>query len=237
MKLIKTLCLGLVITALLGMGNAFADGKNVIAVTGTAFSEVKPDMATVNMRVEAKGETSPEVREALAAKIAKVQQALAFAGVNGDKVKTGQYNITSNVIYRRNGQRQTIGYKGNCTFTAQVEEIDKIGTVVDRLGNISQVQITSVNYGLLHREEIERKLLAQATANAKEKASIVATAGGRTLGSLISADIDSQGGSRVNMTYAVNDLARSGGAKMTSTQLSPGTMKLTAYVRTQWSLQ
>ena len=55
MKLIKTLCLGLVITALLGMGNAFADEKNVIAVTGTAFSEVKPDMATVNMRVEAKG--------------------------------------------------------------------------------------------------------------------------------------------------------------------------------------
>jgi len=237
MKFIKALCLGLVITALMGIGNAFAAEKDIIAVTGTAFSEVKPNMATVSMRVEAKGKDSPQVREALALQIAKVQQALAFAGVTEDKVKTGQYNITANVIHRRNGERQTTGYRGNCTFTAQVEEINKIGTVVDRIGNIADVQVNSVNFGLLHREEMERNLLAKATENAKDKATIVATAGGRTLGNLISADIDSQGGSNINLAYATNDMARSSGSKMTSTQLSPGTIKLTAYVRTQWLLQ
>ncbi len=236
MKFFKTICLGLVISALLGMGTIFAADKNVIVVTGTAFATVKPDMATVNMRIEARGKTSSEVREALAVQIAKVQQAVAFAGVTEDKIKTGQYSIVNNVIHRRNGQSQTIGYRGTCTFTAQVEEINKIGTVVDRIGRLNEVQITGINFGLLHQEEMERNLLAQATANAKEKAAIVANAGGRTLGALLSADIDSQGGNRVNLAYAVNDAARSEGAKMTSTQLSPGTMKLTAHVNTQWSL-
>ena len=236
MKFIKTICLGLVLTAFLGMGTALAAEKNVISVTGTAFATVKPDMATVNIRVEARGKTSPEVREALAVQIAKIQQAVAFAGVTEDKIKTGQYNITSNVIHRKNGQAQTIGYRGSCTLTAQVEEINKIGTVVDRIGSINEVQITSVNFGLLHREEMERKLLAQATENAKEKAAIVANAGGRTLGSLLSADIDSQGGDRVELAYAANDMLRTR-TQMTSTQLSPGTTKLTANVNTQWSLE
>lgn len=235
MKLWKALGLTLAVTALLGFGTAAAADDNVITVTGTAISTVKPDMATVNMRVEAKGKTSPLVREALAVQIAKVQQALAFAGVTEDKIKTDQYNIVNDIIRRRNGQIQTVGYKGHCSFTARVEEIDKIGTVVDRIGQLADVQITSVDFGLLHREEMERQLLAKATENAKEKANIVATAGDRTLGGLLSADINSQGGARVSLAYA-RAAEMNEDTKMTSTQLSPGTLQLTAYVNTKWRL-
>ena len=235
MKIWKSLCLCLAVTALLGFNTVQAAEKNVITVTGTAFAIVKPDMATVNMRIAAKGKTTEGVREALAVDIAKVQQALAFAGVTEDKIKTGQYNIVNDIIHRKNGQSQTIGYKGNCSFTAQVEQIDKIGTVVDRIGNLTNIQITGVTFGLLHREAMEQNLLTAATENAKEKATLVANAGGRTLGSLLSADLGSEGGTPVLMAYEANgDLHRS--AKFTSTQLAPGTIKLSARVSTQWSL-
>ena len=75
---------------------------------------------------------------------------------------------------------------------------------------------------------MQRQLLAAAVDNARAKAAIVANAGGRNLGEMLSADISDYNGE--TMVAAGTNYKRSLAADVAApTQLMPGTLKTVSY--------
>lgn len=209
--------------------------RNTISVQGSAVTTVSPDMATVNLNMEMRDNTSEGAREKLAAKLAELRKTMLLLSIPGEDVKTTHYSLTPYTYNTKNGVK-TDGFIGRTGVNVQVNSLNKLGSVIDRAVGLNAIKIQSVSFGLKNRSLIEKRLLSEAVANAQEKAQMVANAGGRGLGSLVSADIDSLGANRVVMENAMLDMAKMSAAPRTETELNPGSITVTARVGTVWGL-
>jgi len=227
MKKFKFVVAVLTCLVVLGVGGTtFAAAKDTINVTGTAVTDAQPDMAYVHMTLEAKGETAAEVRQALAEKLDTLKRVLLGQMIAGEDIRTSGYNLGPRYVYEKNRQVQK-GFQSSISITAKGKNLDKLSEIVDKSVNRTSAAINSVEFGLQNRSIIEQSLLDDAVNNGHAKAAVVANAGGRTLGALQSADINSAGGeARVAMPQATLAMMKANAedAAMTPTEFSPGTI-------------
>ena len=118
-----------------------------------------------------------------------------------------------------------------------VRDLDKLSQVIDNTVKAGVTNIDSVSYALSTQNIVQRQLLAAAVENAREKAAVVASAGSRTLGSMLSADINGFTGGTVvaagsNKLRSASVMAD--GAE--ATELAPGKIKLNARVQVVFAL-
>ena len=71
------------------------------------------------------------------------------------------------------------------------ESAGKLGTVIDKISGAGVDTINNVSFSVSNKSLYRNQLLAQAVENARQQAAVVANAGGRTLGKLLSASISS----------------------------------------------
>ena len=225
MKALKYVIAALSCCLILGVGQTtFAAAKDTISVTGTAVTDANPDMAYVHMHLDAKGETAAEVRQALADKLDTLKKVLLGQMIGSADVKTSGYNFGPRYVYEKNRQVAK-GFQSSIEIVAKVRNLDKLSDVVDKSINRTGVSVNSVEFGLQDRNIDEQSLLDDAVANGRAKAAVVANAGGRTLGTLQSADINNAGGeARVMMPQANLAMMKSAADTMTPTEFSPGTI-------------
>ncbi len=118
------------------------------------------------------------------------------------------------------------------TSAARLMPVDKVGAVIDSMFAAGANTFNGVTFTVSNRKAIERELLALALVNAREKAAAVASAGGRSLGKLVAANIGSLGG--MELTESNYDLAlmrkADAGETPPPTQIMAGSLKVSAYV-------
>ena len=83
---------------------------------------------------------------------------------------------------------------------------------------------------------MQRQLLSAAVENARDKAAVVANAGSRSLGNMLSADVNSVGGAAIVASGANKLRASAMADEAASTELMPGKIKLNARVQVVFSL-
>jgi len=233
-KFITTLALASIF--LLGQGQAaLAAERNTISVQGSAVTTVKPDLAYVAMNIELKEKTAEATREKLAAKLEELRRTMLILSIDSEEVKTTYYGLAPYTYATKNGMK-TDGFVGRTGLSVKVKDLNKLGQVIDRVVGLGEVNIQGVSFDLQNRNLIEKRLLSEAVANAQEKAQMVANAGGRSLGSLVSADITAMGANRVNLDNAVLAMAKMSDELRTNTELNPGNITVTARVGTVWGL-
>lgn len=238
MKIGKSGILLLMVLMLLSVSQTTvrAAERNTIAAQGRAVIKVVPDMAHVNLSISIKGDTAAEAREKLAAKLKELRFTIYGLGVTPEAVESTSYNLQPYTYSLRNGQLKQKGFIGSSSATIKVHALTKLADVIDRSLKLAEVNVEGVYFGLNDRNAVERNLLRDAVNNAREKASMVASAGGRNLGSLLSADISSRGEARLEMPRANMEMLKSVGAADTRTELNPGTMQIEASVSTVWNM-
>ena len=236
-KFTSVLAAALLVFSVAGTNLAAAAEPNTIAVSGMAEQEVAPDMAYVDVGINVRADDAETARTQEAQIASQIRRALLGLAITDNDLQNTSYYLYQEYKADRNGVRTADKYVLDSSIKVTVKDLDKLSQVIDNVVEAGATNISNITYALSTQNIIQRQLLATAVENARDKAAVVANAGSRTLGNMLSADINSFDGGTIvaygaNKLRSTTNLAEDGVA----TKLSPGKIKLNARVQVVFSL-
>lgn len=236
-KFTSVLAAALLVFSVAGTNLAAAAESNTIAVSGMAEQEVAPDMAYIDVGINVRADDAETARTQEAQIASQIRRALLGLAITDNDLQNTSYYLYQEYKVDRNGVRTADKYVLDSSIKVTVKDLDKLSQVIDNVVEAGATNISNITYALSTQNIIQRQLLATAVENARDKAAVVANAGSRTLGNMLSADINSFDGGTIvaygaNKLRSTTNLAEDGVA----TKLSPGKIKLNARVQVVFSL-
>lgn len=236
-KFTSVLAAALLVFSVAGTNLAAAAEPNTIAVSGMAEQEVAPDMAYIDVGINVRADDAETARTQEAQIASQIRRALLGLAITDNDLQNTSYYLYQEYKVDRNGVRTADKYVLDSSIKVTVKDLDKLSQVIDNVVEAGATNISNITYALSTQNIIQRQLLATAVENARDKATVVANAGSRTLGNMLSADINSFDGGTIvaygaNKLRSTTNLAEDGVA----TKLSPGKIKLNARVQVVFSL-
>lgn len=163
------------------------DGKaDDIRVSGRVEREYVPDIGYVHFTVLGRGKTSGEAAEDVANNVAAAKRSLLGINIISDAFTTESYSLWP--VY--NDKNKVVGYEAQNMYKVKVDELNKLGQVIDKLSESGVGNINYLSYDLRNRKLYLQQLLGEALQDARSRASVIANASGRSLGRLLHADTD-----------------------------------------------
>lgn len=236
-KFTSVLAAALLVFSVAGTNLAAAAEPNTIAVSGMAEQEVAPDMAYIDVGINVRADDAETARTQEAQIASQIRRALLGLAITDNDLQNTSYYLYQEYKVDRNGVRTADKYVLDSSIKVTVKDLDKLSQVIDNVVEAGATNISNITYALSTQNIIQRQLLATAVENARDKAAVVANAGSRTLGNMLSADINSFDGGTIvaygaNKLRSTTNLAEDGVA----TKLSPDKIKLNARVQVIFSL-
>lgn len=236
-KFTSVLVAALLVFSVAGTNLAAAAEPNTIAVSGMAEQEVAPDMAYIDVGINVRADDAETARTQEAQIASQIRRALLGLAITDNDLQNTSYYLYQEYKVDRNGVRTADKYVLDSSIKVTVKDLDKLSQVIDNVVEAGATNISNITYALSTQNIIQRQLLATAVENARDKAAVVANAGSRTLGNMLSADINSFDGGTIvaygaNKLRSTTNIAEDGVA----TKLSPGKIKLNARVQVVFSL-
>jgi uncharacterized protein len=209
--------------------SAAADTTRGITVTGTGKVNATPNRADVFFGVVTDGRTARGALAANAAAARRVIAALRAAGVEERDLQTQQVSITP--LFDETA-RQVSGYQARNTVVARIRELDRAGAAIDSAVEAGANEVYGPTMSVADRAALERGALQAAMADARARAQAIASAGGVSLGRVLTV-VEGGGVMPPPMPYAATDRA----VAESSTPIEPGTQETQAVVTVTYALQ
>ena len=162
---------------------AASPNENCITVNAGASMEVAPDLAYLRCNIVGKGTPAAQATANAAQIINDVRHSLLGLNIVGEDIVNMSYNTHS--TYDNKGK--VTGYKAETSLRITVRDLKKLGNVIDKSTASGVNNINGITYTLSDKNLYRSMLLAKAVENARQQAAVVSNAGGRTLGTLLSA--------------------------------------------------
>jgi uncharacterized protein YggE len=202
-----------------------------IRVSGRGKARATPDLAIVDLGVEARRPTVEEARELAAGAQRGVLEALAAAGVEERDIRTTQLSIQPDYEYSETGRR-LLGYVVTNTVEARIRDLSRVHTAVDtatRAGG-DLTRVNGIRFELSEPESVARQARAEAIANARAEAEQIAEALGVRLGEPLAVeDVSSEAPHPMMMRM---EAAQADAA----TPIQPGETEVVVEVRVRWAI-
>lgn len=208
-------------------------GPPVLVVTGDGEVSARPDRAVVSLGVTAQAEQAQAAQEQVNATMQKILDAIHQQGVAREMIQTA--GLSLHPVYSqppydpRTGQQREepriTGYRASNTVRVILDDLTKIGPVIDAGTTAGANQIQGVSFELKDDTQARSEALVQASERAREKATVLARAMGVSLDSIQEV---AEGGVNVipPQPYAGVRMA----AMEASTPVEPGQMRVHASV-------
>lgn len=209
---------------------AWADGSaGQITVTGQASVAVTPDMATISLGVTTIGATASAALAANSAAVQAVMDRLTAAGIEARDIQTSNLSISPNYSsYDSNQVPQIQNYTASNMVTVVIREIDRTGAVLDQVVQDGANTLNGLTFGLAEPRPAEDEARKAAVADAKARATLLATAAGVTLGPIVS--ISEGGGVMPPLPMYKMDMAAA------PVPVAGGTLDISSSVTVVWEL-
>ena len=163
--------------------------ENAVFVGADGKFEAAPDTAVIQFSIAAQ-ESSSEAAYAKASSAAeRMRQALKANGIDSKAAELGYYSLQPMYDWK-SPKRKIVGYRVTSSVTLKLKDFTKVGPLTQALSVIEETENQSVNYTLENIEAAKQKAVEDAFQKAKASANTVAKAGGRTLGELSYASVD-----------------------------------------------
>lgn len=203
-----------------------------INTSGEGQVRVTPDRATVFIGVQSRALTAG----AAAADNAKRQKAildtLKALGLGPDQLATQNYSVSPEMKYEpTTGNGRVVGYVVSNTVRAELKRIDQVGAIIDAGLAKGANQIGGVQFSVSNAAEARRTAMAEAVANAKADAEVLARAAGGSLGQLIEIASSSP---MIRPMYGEVGIQMRGKTDAAQTPIEPGEQTITANVSAVW---
>lgn len=164
-----------------------------IRVTGRGSVSVKPDTTSLKITFEGAYKDYEETVKQSAEKTKILREAIEKSGIPGEDLKTKDFSIDSEYErYRDHNddyRRRFIGYKFYHRTEIQFPNDNKLlGRILYELSVCSVKVEFSIDYTVKDKDAVKKEVIKRAVENSREKAEILATAAGVTLGEIQSID-------------------------------------------------
>jgi uncharacterized protein len=222
---------GLAIAAFAGVlqpsgaqGQAAEPAAGAITANGTGSVTVTPDRASFTFGTISQGRTASAALTASSQAIDRVVAALRNAGVATGDIQTSEVSLSP----RMNETGDTItGYTATNGVTARIRQLNNAGRVIDAAVGAGANQVYGPNLLLSDTDVAYRNALRAAVAEAREKAQVLASASGLTLGRIVA--MTESGSTPPPMPLT-------GGARDSAPQIEPGTQRIEATVSVSFAI-
>ena len=203
-----------------------------IVVNGRGEIDVVPNVAVVNLGIEAHGATVAEARNQAAAAAENLHDSLRKNGIAAEDIKTTDLSISPRYDYRNDGSEpKIIGYTVTNTVTVKVRRMADASRVIDDAvdagGNMTRMN--GIFFEIAEAKELREQARAKAVQEARRKAEQLAALSGVELGIPISVEEVS-----VNIPMPPGRYMMDGAAE--ATPIEPGTATVSVDVRVRWAI-
>ena len=214
-----------------------------IHVTGRSSVTMEPNLALLEIEIEAVGLTVSSARRQAAEAMIVTEGALHDFGLKIEDVKTRHFNISPRYEYQefdmegaRIGKQVLTGYVVNNSITVKIRNMKDIGDIIDGVSDAGgeTVRINGVRFTVENTEPYMVGLRKLAVENAVSKAQQLAELAGVRLGQIQSISESS------GPDYVRNYPEPSFGARamaMPSTPISPGELEISLSIHVSFDIQ
>jgi uncharacterized protein len=209
---------------------------NTLYVSAEGKFEAAPDTVLVQFEIAAQESTSRAAYERVAKAAEQVRGLLRSNGIEPRQAHVGVFSIAP-VYDWRTPQHPLIGYRVSTAVELKLKDFTKAGPIVEQLASISTAGAQSVSYTLENTDEAKVKAVEDAFRRAHLEAHALAQAGGRTLGELSYASIDSVQLAPVFPVMQRAMVAKANAAEAPTAEFTPQTVTVTAQVSALFTLK
>jgi uncharacterized protein YggE len=205
-----------------------------LAVTGTGTVSVAPDIVVVGLGVQTVG---PDIARAVAQNneaAAAVQAAATALGVAAEDIRTTYFYVSTQQQYDEFGNvTGELTYWVDNTITVTLRDTSRLGDLLEAAVNAGANSISGVTFSVDDPSAAEEQARQEAVEDAGQRAEMLATAAGATLGELMSLSTASVNGPIPYYYGADVGLGVGGGG----VPVSPGTTDVTVQVTVVYELR
>lgn len=197
---------------------------SVIVTQGSGLLKRAPDQAWVSIAAEARAVTPADAQRQAAQAMTGVQQALRNARLSSDAIRTTGYSLQPDMQFE-GGRSRVRGYIARNQIDVRVDDLDKLGAVIDAAGASGATSMAGLRFDLKDRDGAEREALELAVRDAMARARAIASGASASLGPILR--IEEQGGYRPPAPY-MTAMARE--SAQAPTPIVPGEIEIAAQV-------
>jgi uncharacterized protein YggE len=156
-----------------------------IWVTGTGKVTVTPDIATIQLGIEAQQASVAQAQSQAAKAMDDVITALKAQGIAESDIQTQRFSITQVTRFDEESQEQVVvGYRVTNIVRAKVRELDKLGSIIDSVAEAGGdlTRINGISFSVEDPSMYYDEIRTEAMEDAKNKAQQVASLAGVSVG-------------------------------------------------------
>ena len=198
-------------------------GVPEVVTVGQGVIRRAPDRAFVTVTVESRARSPREAQRLNADLMTAVRQKLGGVGMTTDDLRTVGYLVEAEYDYTNN-KRVLRGYVARNTIEVRVDELDRVGEVLDVAVEAGGTSVGGVRFDLKDRRAVEREALREAVADARARAEAAAAGAGRTIERILR--IQEEGAAAVSPPRSGEMLFRAAAAPAAETPISAGEIEI-----------
>jgi len=157
---------------------------DVIVTTGQATVKRAPDVAFLAIGVETRAKSPRDAQRQNADEMTATQRRLGDAGVSRDALRTLGVDLQQEFDFT-NGRRTPREYVARNTIEVRVEDVGRLGEIVDAAVQGGATSASGVRFDLRDRAAAEHEAVRLAVADARARADAAASGAGRAVGRIV----------------------------------------------------
>ena len=211
---------------------------NTVFVGADGRFEANPDTALLQFNISAQEETSRAAYDRASKAAEQVRQILRANGIEPKSAEIGYFSIQPVYDYKT-PKRKLVAYRVNANVSLKLKDFSKIAPIVQQLSESDVTENQSINYTLEDMEAAKTRAVEDAYRRARESAAAVARAGGRTLGELSYASVDTFENIRVvsPLQARAMPMRMEAAAPAPTEEFTPQSVVVTAHVNAMFNLR
>jgi len=210
---------------------------NTVFVGADGKFEANPDTAVMQFNISAQEATSREAYDRASKAAEQVRQILRSNGIEPKSAEIGYFSLQP-VYDLKTAKRKLIGYRVNANVALKLKDFSKVAPIVQQLADTDVTENQSLNYTLEDMDAAKTKAVEDAYRRARESAAALARSGGRTLGELSYASVDTFENVRpMPMAGAMMRMNVAGAAAAPTEEFTPQSVSVTAHVNALFNLK
>ncbi|GAB4386390.1 SIMPL domain-containing protein [Albidovulum sp.] len=193
-----------------------------ITVTGEGNVERAPDLATVFLGVVSEERTATAALAQNSQRLGAVMRSLTESGIEARDIQTSGLSLGPRYRYDDKGGPPVVtGYVASNTVSARLRDLDKVGTLLDRVVADGANTLNGLTFGLQDDSAARDEARRRAVADARGKAQLYVKAAGARLGRILSiSEADGPSGPQPKMMMEMAAADRAGGVPVASGEIS-----------------
>ncbi len=162
---------------------------NTVYVGADGRFESAPDTAQVQFNIAAQEETAKAAYDRASKNAEQIRQILRSNGIDPKAAEIGFFSIQP-VYDWKTAKRKLVAYRVNASVSLKLRDFSKIASILQQLAEGDITESQSVSYTLENIDAAKVKAVEDAYRRARANAEAVARSGGRVLGELSYASVD-----------------------------------------------